>query len=358
MVLRLFLPAVFLALLNIAVFSSACDYAFPHQSDIPPWQSHNHTCTGSPTAYAVRPSLGKGLGVFAAHLLEDGAIIMQESPAMRIEPPPFRQELGFVISELGPVLRSSFSRLQDDAKATILSLTAHTTGTEEKKPGYDRLVTIFRSNAYNTGKDLALFPLVARINHSCRPNAGYSWSERLQKQIVFATRKIQLGEEISVSYVPLMYSKADRQKRLNQYSFKCTCEACSGSQKEIEISDERRQSIRGLFALLEKELTLEVARGVVAVKKALQLAHKSRELAKLIEEESLPDYYARAYRVAAISHARVEDWERATMWAHKSYQAHVISDPESRESQDTAALTSRFKEEWRESLRKKAARKS
>jgi len=41
---------------------------------------------------------------------------------------------------------------------------------------------------------------ISRMNHDCRPNAGYSYDETARAEIVFAQRDIQPGEEICISY--------------------------------------------------------------------------------------------------------------------------------------------------------------
>ena len=41
---------------------------------------------------------------------------------------------------------------------------------------------------------------VARINHDCRPNAGYIYDATARVEVIFAQREIQPGEEICISY--------------------------------------------------------------------------------------------------------------------------------------------------------------
>ncbi len=41
---------------------------------------------------------------------------------------------------------------------------------------------------------------IARVNHDCRPNAGYIYDETAHVQILFAQRDIHPGEEICISY--------------------------------------------------------------------------------------------------------------------------------------------------------------
>ena len=74
----------------------------------------------------------------------------------------------------------------------------------------------------------ALFPLVCRLNHACRPNARYVWREDLGKELVFAMRPIAKGEEITISYIGKYANLAVRQKELyERFNFTCSCAMCT-----------------------------------------------------------------------------------------------------------------------------------
>ena len=352
------------ALIHVLPFCSAalassitCNHptlSSPHDFDIPSWQSSNFSCTGPPQPFTVRSSPGKGLGVFATQTLEPGDMIIQEEPVIKITPPEFRDGVGYPLDAIGMLAREAFESLTDEVQSEVLSLHAHMFDGEKSNADYEQLISIFRSNAYNTGKQIGLFPKVARINHSCRPNTSYFWSERLNKRIVYATRRIEEGEELSVTYIPLLLSQANRQRRLNQYGFQCSCEACAAKQEEMEASDQRRKDIRHAFTDLEPQLTLDAPTTVAAKKKARKMAKEGLKLAQLVEEEGLADYYAQAYRVVAITHARIKDWETAATWAHKSYQIRMMADAHAEETQEIEALTGSFIASWNDSLRKSA----
>jgi len=292
--------------------------------------------------------------VFATQTLEIGDIVLQEAPAIKITPPEFRDGVGYPLDTIGLLAREAFEALADDAQAEVLALHAHLFDGEKVKAGNEQLISIFRSNAYNTGKQIGLFPKIARINHSCRPNTSYFWSERLNKRIVYATRRIEEGEEFSVTYIPLLLSQEERQKRLNQYGFKCGCEACAARDEDLETSNTRRKQIRDLFNDLEPKLTLDKPKTVVAKKKAQRMAEEGLQLVQLIEEEGLADYFAQAYRLVAITHARIEDWQPAAMWAHKSYQIRMMADSEAEETKEMEVLLGRFIASWNDSLARKS----
>lgn len=84
---------------------------------------------------------------------------------------------------------------------------------------------------YDVGE--ALFKQIARINHTCDPNAEFtlSWSDELGTVVncITALRSIRDGEEISISYLPvrLRATFAERRKQLSQHwGFECDCTRC------------------------------------------------------------------------------------------------------------------------------------
>jgi ketosteroid isomerase-like protein len=327
----------------------------PHTSGISTWLAEGFSCTGPPQVWETRPSPGKGMGVFATRMLEPGDIILQEAPVIRIQPPQFRDGVAYPLGDIELLLQRAFEELSDGAKADVMSLSSHQTTTEQ----LDDIVAIFRSNAYIIGAnhgELGLFPKGARINHSCRPNTSQVWHERTGKRVVRAIRRIEEGEEMFATYIPLLHTHDARQRRLKQYGFTCTCAACAQEQAEQEASDKRRRDIRKAFAEFEPQLTLSIPESAIGRKRANKNAQASVELVDLVEEEGLADYYAQAYRVAAISHARVEKWESATLWAHKSYQLRLVEDEQSQATLEMQALTGRFIESWNEDVRNKSMR--
>lgn len=163
--------------------------------------------------------------------------------------------------------RTAFFSLSGEDQSLYLSLHAHVFLTEALNTEEDYLMPISRSNAFNTGDSFGLSPKVARINHSCRPNAVYFWSQQLGKRIVYAASQINKGEEILVSHIPLLRTKAERAMRLHQYGFKCECEACAAGMGDAIVSDSRRTEIRQLIESLESELSAKVGLGVVARRK-------------------------------------------------------------------------------------------
>lgn len=357
------LPATLL-ILSWTVLASSSKCILPISSssqtqDVPSWLSLNYSCTGSPHPWEARPSPGKGIGVFATHALEPGDIILAEPPIIKIQPPEFRDGAAYPLDSIEILINSAFDALSSTKQAEVLSLHAHLTRDEEADQAIasKMLAPIFRSNAYIVGAnntEIGLFPKGARINHSCRPNSSQVWVEKRGQRVVRAVRRIEAGDEIFATYIPLFFDRTARQRRLDQYGFKCSCAACKQHGGALAASDRRRNDIRKAFANFEPQLTLKVPQSKAGKKRAEENAVASVELAELVEEEGLADYYAKAYRIVALSYARIEKWEPATRWAHKSYALNAVADEDASVTMEMAALTQHFIQNWNRELYEKS----
>lgn len=74
---------------------------------------------------------------------------------------------------------------------------------------------------------------------SCSPNTRYDFDKASFAVRLFAARDIPAGEELTLMYVDLTMSAAERQAGLAGYGFTCTCIACTNPKK----SDARRAEI-------------------------------------------------------------------------------------------------------------------
>jgi hypothetical protein len=60
---------------------------------------------------------------------------------------------------------------------------------------------IFATNAIPITNGAALFAQTCRVNHSCSPNARYTWRADLGRELVVALKPIAAGEEVTVQYI-------------------------------------------------------------------------------------------------------------------------------------------------------------
>jgi hypothetical protein len=72
-------------------------------------------------------------------------------------------------------------------------------------PKIMHLDAVLSSNAFSLSLDdpkspAGLFLNASRLNHSCVPNADYSYNNKSSYKSVFANREVDVGEEITISY--------------------------------------------------------------------------------------------------------------------------------------------------------------
>ena len=187
----------------------------------------------------VRPSPGRGSGLFAVdripaftRILEDDALI---SLAEGEDLPEAWQKYCLLPPDDKKIiddLTYPSSHLAEKQKSIITQLKQRGYGSE-KATKMARLNARWQTNAFTTeGPKIgthwlrALFGQVAKINHSCTPNA-HSHCRAPATQFVYAVRDIEAGEEIEIAYFDITMPYADRQARAKYMGFECTCPACS-----------------------------------------------------------------------------------------------------------------------------------
>ena len=81
---------------------------------------------------------------------------------------------------------------------------------------------------YGTKSPRGLYLNACRINHSCIPNADQPFDGEKK---LYANRDIEVGEEITFSYIEHLALRAARQRQLSQagWDFICQCPACDSS---------------------------------------------------------------------------------------------------------------------------------
>jgi len=269
----------------------------------------------------VRPAPGKGLGVFATQLIPRGTPIIIEAPLISVPVPKLVPGQGFRLADMITDIETSFQKLTPEQQEEFLQLHDFRFPSETDQ---SHLLTIVRSNAYNTGDDqVGLFPKLARINHSCRPNSGNWWSEKEERRIIYAARDIEEGEEITVSYIPLLKTRKERHGRLAQYGFVCGCEACkdgSGDKNRLKIAD--------LLEDLEQKMHSASKKESITKKRIA----RAMSLVETVEEEGLSDYLARAYHLVSIFNKQGKSFGEAEKWAKKELEILRLAETDSREA--------------------------
>ena len=272
----------------------------------------------------MRPSAGKGRGLFALRRIRAGERIFTEEPLLAIRPPaPAHPGQGYRADEVAVVADAAAAALSSAGRAEFLACHEHRGPGEEaervRSPASyarRRALYVLRSNAYMLpdGRS-AVFPRLARANHDCAPSAAHIWhpAARGDRVALVAARDIAAGEEITVTYVDLLTDATARRERLAQYGFRCGCAVCAAATGAAGGTDPRRERMGTLLRTLAAYLP---AGGDGGAENA-RLMLWAEELVRLLEEDALLDYLPQAYGFAARLASLLGDREAAAGWRGK-----------------------------------------
>lgn len=182
--------------------------------------------------YEIVPIIGKGLGVIATKHIERLTPVIVEKPILES---PFQSKQ----HDLDPDdILTKIQGLSTEQQKSVLELSNC-----EPDPNYDDDVAclqhhirgIIETNVFGGKVDetersmggIALCLQISRLNHSCSPNCEWRWNAAVDAlPCVYALRDIEVGEELTLSYVLPTASRSDRRNELRRYRFTCNCEAC------------------------------------------------------------------------------------------------------------------------------------
>ncbi|GAA5982035.1 hypothetical protein JCM11641_004304 [Rhodosporidiobolus odoratus] len=212
--------------------------------------------TSQPPPWYIKSSPnGEGLGAFASRDLSIGQLLIAERP-LCIWPNGLS----------APQAQDLFNQMSDKQKKVFMELTD---GGAETRKEYSELDEVRVRRACN-GFSLPIlgveemegrtagfvFPRIARVNHSCAPNAAQvmNWSTlRLELYSITPTAR---DTELTIEYLPslLLLTHSERQTALKtSFGFsRCLCPVCTAPPAEIERSDERRREIKRLVGGLRE----------------------------------------------------------------------------------------------------------
>ncbi|KAK0715343.1 hypothetical protein B0H67DRAFT_490682 [Lasiosphaeris hirsuta] len=162
---------------------------------------------------------------------------------------------------------------------------------------------------------VGVFPKVARINHSCRPNAYYRFSQRRLAIEMVAYVPIEAGQEILISYIPLHLKHGERRKYLkDNWGFECRCSLCHAPESEISESEGRRRQVN------EMKQTLQDARRDGYYKDAITIAG---DLLQFAEWEGIPLLTPEYHDTLADLYLLKGDMANATTYARMALNGWV-----------------------------------
>jgi len=173
------------------------------------------------------------MGVIATMPISAGTKILEEPPLATGRTVDFRQPSH---------VRDHVAHLSDEERPTLGSL--YNAFSEEYDSG------LFRTNSYGLGCNSSwegTFDTLSRVNHSCRPNSESCWDSNRQVGTLYSLWNIQVGEELTVSYIDVAEMTHDeRQSELKQrWRFDCICACCSITEVVAQNTNDQRRRFIG-----------------------------------------------------------------------------------------------------------------
>ncbi|KAK4240433.1 SET domain-containing protein 5 [Achaetomium macrosporum] len=258
-----------------------------------------------PTAFYEEEVPGKGIGLIANRKIRKGEIIMQRVPALLIQ--------DTVHMDLDPEVReqlyqTAVDRLPEATQERFLRQMGNTLFDKVEKNAF----RMFVDGDHKHSLHLGVLPEVSRFNHDCRPNVHYRIANLTHTTI--AVRDILPGEELTISYIYPQVPKSERQSRLREWGFVCTCSQCTLPPSESSASDNRIRQIKQL----EEEIEAIMARGPGGEGLRPEMGGK---LVELYLQERLHAYLGPTYTRAALIYSMFGNEQRAREYAREAVGA-------------------------------------
>ena len=262
---------------------------------------------------SAAPGLQNGKGAFATRDIRRGDRILSEKPIFSIPdgaPKPLRHTaIESAVQKLSPTHLDKYLSLQNSHDNCSCSL--------RPLPG------IFDTNAFGVSSNSGGICLRAsRFNHSCSPNAKFTFNSKRGELRIYALGTIRRGEEIFVGYInedllgKRLYGSIRqlRQATLRtHYHFTCECSACSLSEAESKMSDARRQRVYEIWESLGRFSTTQGAQCLTVIVEAI---HLLQEEGYLSDADDFTDK-------AGFFSAFHSDWVSTRYWVNLTYNTRV-----------------------------------
>ena len=261
--------------------------------------------------FTIRASeaVQNGKGAFASRDIQRGDLILSEKPIFRIPTnAPYRLKYTSIeaaVRNLSPTHLDHFLSLPN----------SHT----ECSCFPDPSLGILGTNLFSlTDDDSGIVLRASRFNHSCSPNARYSFNSNTGELRIYALGTIPLGEEIFVAYISSrgLYGtpRRSRQAALRaRYHFTCACSVCSLSEAESKMSDARRVKVNELWEIIPSFTPMQ---GIQRLNVIVEAIHLLKEEGYLADAD---DFTNDAGLVTAFH----SDWVSTKYWAGLTYHIRV-----------------------------------
>ena len=155
--------------------------------------------------------------MFARTNIQKGTRILAEKPFFSLAKRP---EISSPDPSVPNDITKAFDRLSAIDQLKYMDLHC------PKRTDASFVVSIYEANCYEMGSGTCICLDASRINHSCVPNAHYSWNDNIKRETVHAVKDILKDEEITINYCSAIRTPEERKRDLEPYVFTCSCPAC------------------------------------------------------------------------------------------------------------------------------------
>ncbi|KAH8811514.1 hypothetical protein F5884DRAFT_278761 [Xylogone sp. PMI_703] len=215
-------PAIARKVLELPAFTQRGLHDNVNVFDNPPWE--------------VKFVSGRGNGLFATRTLHRGDLIISTTPVGIYMSDAFFPDFPLEYQHL----HVSFDQLPKATQDIFMDSAANYEG----DPLMERINTNAFSGDFEGSPHFLMYPETARMNHDCRPNAMYYFDPATLIHSTHASRTIEPGEEITLTYINMLQPYTFRQENLKEHwGFECSCNLCSLEPHERAMSDARIRSI-------------------------------------------------------------------------------------------------------------------
>ncbi|KIM49935.1 hypothetical protein M413DRAFT_119347 [Hebeloma cylindrosporum] len=260
------------------------------------------------SSYTIRdsPMLSKGAGAFAIHEFQRGDLVLSEKPIFFVRNDSDRDEFSSIEAKIRNLSPGNFDKF----------LSLHNSHAE--CACFPNLALgIFSTNSFALNGNSGICLAASRFNHSCSPNARYSFNANTGVLRIYALGRIPIGEEIFVTYIAgrNLYgnTRQFRQNLLSTRHFTCACPVCSLPEVESKMSDARRVKINELRESIAGLSHTESTQRLKVIVKGIHL----------LKEEGILGDADDFTNVAGIVCAYHSDWVSAEYWTRFTYETRV-----------------------------------
>ncbi|KAF4778141.1 hypothetical protein HER10_EVM0000420 [Colletotrichum scovillei] len=296
---------------------------------------------GDSELFRVVEMPGKGLGVIANQHIRRGQRIMAHPPAVVVHR-RFVDDID--LENQYRLLDVAAGKLPRDTRKTFMAQMGQSR--EHQSTGH-KVHDIMHTNSFELGLGIrdghhfGNYPEVSRYNHDCRPNVAFYIDDSDMRHYTHAIKDIQPGEELTISYVDSLSSRAVRQDRAQRnWGFGCTCQQCSLSEAFIRSSDQR------LGKMWQIEQQMSHWNGAKVDEEMIE------ELISLYRQEQLDQSHGSdAFRLAALNYNSLGMEKEALEYAKLAEEQFMLEKgPRAKQVQDMRDLMQDPKEHysWRQ----------